>query len=119
MPRTGGRGAGEGGQNPTGAVEAANRKGISPIQVEPHPWRAVCYESSLHGSGRDGWKRVYSVVNVQLSRYRAGHLLHLGTFPTERMAFWQRSRGPGKTFAVDERFWLGMLGQDGMFVTHP
>jgi hypothetical protein len=35
MPQTRGRGAGEGGENPTGAVEAANRKGISPIPVEP------------------------------------------------------------------------------------
>lgn len=57
MPETGGRGAGEGGQNPTGAMDVANRKGISPIPVEPQPWRAVCYESSLHGSGSDGWKR--------------------------------------------------------------
>ena len=36
MPRTRGRGAGEGGHNLTGAEEAANRKGISPRLVEPH-----------------------------------------------------------------------------------
>jgi hypothetical protein len=32
MPDTRGRGTGEDEQNPKGAVEAANRKGISPIQ---------------------------------------------------------------------------------------
>ena len=57
MPRTGGRGAGEGGHNPTGAVEAAKRKGISPIPVEPHLWRAVGIERCLYGSGSDGWNR--------------------------------------------------------------
>ena len=95
MPRTGGRGAGEGGQNPTGAMDVA----FSPIQVEPHPRRAVCCESSLHGSGRDRWKRVYSVVNVQLSRYRAGRLLHWVLFQPngagsrqERRAWVKRSR---------------------------
>jgi hypothetical protein len=62
MPGTGGRGAGEGGQNLTGAVEAANRRGISPIQVEPHPWRAVCAERCLHGSGRGGWKRAVFLI---------------------------------------------------------
>jgi hypothetical protein len=25
----------------------------------------------------------------------------------------------GKTFVVDSRFWLGMLGQDGVLVNHP
>src|SRR6266699_5036643 len=29
----------------------------SPRQVEPHSWKAVCYESSLHGLGRGSWKR--------------------------------------------------------------
>jgi len=57
MPETGGRSAGEGGQNPKGAVEAANRKGISPIPVEPHPRRAVCAERCPHGSGGGSWKR--------------------------------------------------------------
>jgi hypothetical protein len=56
-PDTGGRGAGEGGQNPTGAMEVANRKGISPRPVEPPPRRAACAERCPHGSGSDGWKR--------------------------------------------------------------
>src|SRR5450755_1664161 len=53
MPDTWGRGPGEDGQNPKGAVDAAAARD----QVEPSLWRAVCHESGLHGSGRGGWKR--------------------------------------------------------------
>jgi len=30
---------------------------VSPIPVEPHSWKAVCYESSPHGLGKGSWKR--------------------------------------------------------------
>jgi hypothetical protein len=38
--------------------------------------RARCLERCLSGSGRDGWKRVHSVVHEQVSGNRAGRLLH-------------------------------------------
>jgi hypothetical protein len=43
-------------------VEAANRKGISPIPVEPPPWRARCIERCPAGSGRGGWKRAAFLI---------------------------------------------------------
>src|SRR6266852_517161 len=58
MPDTWGRGLGEDGHNPKGAVDAAAAR----YQVEPSLWRAVCCESSLHGSGRGGWKRAWFQV---------------------------------------------------------
>jgi len=45
MPDTRGRGLGEDGQNPKGAVDAAAAR----YEVEPSLWRAVCHESGLHG----------------------------------------------------------------------
>jgi hypothetical protein len=53
MPDTWGRGLGEDGHNPKGAVDAAAAR----YEVEPSLWRAVCRESGLHGSGRGGWVR--------------------------------------------------------------
>src|SRR5436305_9829544 len=53
IPRTGGRGAGEGGHTPTGAVEAATAQD----RWSRIAFRAVCGESSLHGSGWGSWKR--------------------------------------------------------------
>jgi hypothetical protein len=43
-------------------VEAANRKGISPIPVEPPLWRARCIERCPAGSGRGGWKRAAFLI---------------------------------------------------------
>jgi hypothetical protein len=80
---------------------------LQPEEEAPHPFHFLAFvkEYVYEGLGTSLWRRETVCL--------------LGTFPTERMAFWQRSRGPCKTFSVDERFWLGMLGQDGMFVTHP
>ena len=79
MPDTGGRGPGEDGQNPKGAVEAAAARD----QVEPSLWRAVCRESGLHGSGRGGWKRaVFTkppegfLAGLKNEQHLAGRLLH-------------------------------------------
>ncbi len=49
MSRTGGRGVGEDGQNPKGAVDAAAAR----YQVEPSLWRTVCRESGLHSVRRE------------------------------------------------------------------
>jgi hypothetical protein len=57
MPRTGGRAAGlwkrprpcAGGREPQGDKRSR--------QTKFQAWRAVCCESSLHGSGRGWWKR--------------------------------------------------------------
>ena len=73
-PETGRRGAGEGGQNPTGAMDVVNRKGISPRPVEPPPWRAVCAERRLHGSGSDGWKR--TVFHTTTALYKLSSSVH-------------------------------------------
>lgn len=70
MPDTRGRGAGDGGQNPTGTMDVANRKGISPRPVEPPPWRARCIERCPAGSGRGSWVRLQSLLELLL---RAAH----------------------------------------------
>ena len=38
----------------------------SPIPVRSPLWRAVCCESSLHGSGRGGWVRLQSLMELPI-----------------------------------------------------
>jgi len=62
MPRTGWRAAGlwkrprpyAGGREPQGDKRSR--------QTKFQAWRAVCCESSLHGSGRGGWKRAVFLI---------------------------------------------------------
>jgi hypothetical protein len=65
----------------------------------PHqkrPGEPRCVERRPSGSGRGRWKRVYSVVSVQVSQYRAGGLLHVRVRRLKSLVGLQRCPFPNK-----------------------